>query len=77
MKESKTCPKCQGSSIFTDAGMSKRGERCYLPVSSWSKLFLDVYVCADCGFVEEYLSDSELTDLKSMSKLRENWKKHG
>lgn len=76
MKDSKICPKCQGNSIYTDASLSKAGDRCYFPISSWSKLFVDVYVCTDCGYVEEYVSERELKDQKTMDKLRENWKKH-
>lgn len=76
MKESKICPKCQGSSIFTDAGTTKGGDRCFLPISTWSKLYIDVYLCADCGYIEEYAAKDELKDQKKMGKLRENWKKH-
>lgn len=76
MKTSKICPKCQGTAIYTDAGMSKSGDRSYLPISSWSKLFLDTYVCQSCGFVEEYARDTDLKDEDKMKKLRENWKRN-
>jgi len=76
MKEHKYCPKCQGTEIYTDAGLTKRGDRCSLPVSSWTKLFVDTYLCANCGYIEEYVTSGELRDEKALSKLRENWKRH-
>jgi hypothetical protein len=75
MKETKICPKCQHTEIYTNAGMSKSGERGYIPISSWSKLFFDVYLCVACGYVEEYISDEDLKNEKSMEKIRGNWKK--
>lgn len=75
MKESKMCPKCQGTEIYCDAGMTKSGERGYIPVSSWSKMFLDVYLCITCGYLEEYMQESDLKTEKIRAKLKENWRK--
>lgn len=75
MKEKKICPKCQGTEIYTNTGLSKSGERGYVPISTWSKLFFDVYLCISCGYVEEYVSDADLKNEKSMGKIKENWRK--
>lgn len=76
MKENKCCPKCQGKEIYTDAGLPKGGDRCFLPVSNWSKIFIDTYICANCGYIEEYAKPSDLNNEKVLRKLRENWKIH-
>lgn len=75
MKDRKECPKCGGTDIYCNTGMSKSGERGYVPISSWSKLFFDIYLCASCGYVEEYISKEDLKNEKVLSKLKENWRK--
>lgn len=75
MKESKCCPKCNGTEIYTDRGLAKRGDRTSIAISSWSKLFLDTYVCLECGYLEEYVEDEYLKDPKKMAKAKENWRK--
>lgn len=76
MKRSGRCPKCDGTDIYTDAGLMKRGERCDIGISSWTKLFLDVYICRDCGFFEEYICNEDLRSEKKREKLVAEWKKY-
>lgn len=71
MKSKNTCPKCQSAEIYTDAGLSKSGDRSSIPVSSWSKVFVDVYVCLSCGYMEEYM---DFKDAAVLDKLKKNWK---
>ena len=75
MKDQKICPKCSGTEIYSNTGLSKSGERGYVPISSWTKLFFDVYVCSGCGFMEEYISKDDLQNPKVMDKLHANWRK--
>lgn len=75
MKTTQQCPKCQSKEIYTDAGLTKRGDRCSIPVTSWTKLFVDTYVCLNCGFIEEYVTGSELQNEKNLSKVRETFKR--
>lgn len=75
MKTTGTCPKCNSNSIYTDVTNMKRGDRCAIPISSWGKLFIDTYLCLDCGYVEEYICKEDLNDLKKREKLEANWKK--
>lgn len=72
MKNTKICPKCSGTEIYTTAGREKRGERSSFAVSSWNNIFIDAYVCTTCGYIEEYL---EMKDGAGMEKLKKNWKK--
>ena len=74
MKTSKSCPKCQKSEIYTNQGLTKRGDRAILPLSSFGRLFITTYICAECGYIEEYVENEELNNEKKMIKLRKNWK---
>lgn len=76
MKATGICPKCNGTEIYTDAGITKRGDRSSIGASSWTKLFVDVYICRSCGFVEEYVCSNDLDNEKKLTTLRENWKSH-
>lgn len=76
MKKDKICPKCGGHEIYTDRGLTKRGERCIVPVSMWAGMYVDVYLCTGCGYFEEYISEKDLADGKKMDKLRLTWKLH-
>ncbi|UKN00758.1 hypothetical protein K6119_13560 [Paracrocinitomix mangrovi] len=75
MKNSKTCPKCGGTEIYTDAGNPKRGDRTSIPITSWGKLFLAVYICAGCGYLEEYVEQDDLSNSDKMDKLKKNFNK--
>lgn len=75
MKQTHTCPKCQSKELYTNSGNVKRGERCSLPVTSWTSLFVDIYICLNCGFVEEYITDKELHNIEKMNKVKSEFKK--
>jgi len=75
MKEQKICPKCQSTEIYTDAELTKQGDRTTIAISTWTRLLLDIYICASCGFIEEYVREKDLQSESHMKKLRGNWKK--
>ncbi|MFI5172160.1 MAG: hypothetical protein ACHQFW_07190 [Chitinophagales bacterium] len=73
MKNSKTCPKCNGTEIYTNNGLAPRGDRCSIPITGWRSFVVSAYVCLRCGFVEEYMADGELNDAKLLDKLKSEW----
>lgn len=75
MKHSKICPKCQGTEIYTNAGMSKSGDRVRIPISGMVSLFTEVYICRSCGYIEEYIEPEDLNNEKKMKKLEEKFKR--
>ena len=75
MKSNAKCVKCGSTEIYTNEGQSKAGDRVVIPVSSWGRLFVSTYMCADCGYFEEYIENEHLQDPKKIAKLKENWKK--
>jgi hypothetical protein len=70
MKHSKTCPKCGSNEIYCKN--NKISDRCVIPVSTWAHILVDVYICAQCGFIEEYAED---LNSKGMTKIKTQWKK--
>lgn len=69
------CPKCSSNEVYTDNKATKRGERMIIPVSSWTRIFLDSYICISCGYVEEWIPESRLKDENLISKIKDNWEK--
>ncbi|MCG8573392.1 MAG: zinc ribbon domain-containing protein [Flavobacteriales bacterium] len=74
MKASGQCPKCQGKNIYTDDRQSKRSDRSF-GVDGWTRLFVSMYVCTDCGYLEEYIDSESLSNQKKMEKLKNSWPK--
>ena len=71
----KTCPKCNSKEIFTNEGLSSRGERSTAPLTGFTNYQIAVYVCLDCGFFEEYIKDSSLKSQKFKDVINKDWKK--
>lgn len=74
MKKTKTCPKCQGTEIYTNDGLLKRGDRSSIIISAWSSFSIAVYVCAKCGFFEEYADEISFNREKVRTALEKEWK---
>ena len=69
------CPKCHSQEVYVGIDvLPKSGPfgSNSIPVSIMSIAALDNYVCAQCGYLERYVADSE--KLKEISK---KWKKAG
>ena len=75
MKKTKTCPKCHGTEIFSNEGMLKRGDRTSIVVSAWTTFSITVYVCAKCGFLEEYADETSFNREKVLTALEKEWKR--
>lgn len=62
-----TCPKCLSESVYSGASIPlKKGPfgSNSIPISLTSVAALDNYVCAECGYLESYVSNKErLTEL--------------
>ena len=74
-----TCIKCSGANVYTNARLTPRGERTFMAGDDSGKmsrrLFIEVVVCADCGYFEEYVIPQDLSDEKKMERLKSSWKK--
>ncbi len=74
MKTTKKCPKCQSNEIYTNID-EQHGYRTKLGIDGWKSFSIDSYVCMQCGYLEEYLSDEDFKDQKKKAKLMEHWTK--
>jgi C4-type Zn-finger protein len=70
-----TCPVCGSNEVYTDRTSVKRGERMIIPITGWSRIFLDVYVCISCGYFKEFIPEKVLKDEKKIEKIKSNWKR--
>lgn len=68
------CPICNSNEIYCDNGLPKHGERMNLIISSWKQIFLDTYICINCGHFEEFINKPDLDD-STKEKIRSKWKK--
>lgn len=55
MKQTGKCPKCGARQVYFRE--LKNGERCYIHLPSRPYLYIDAYICGQCGYLEEYITD--------------------
>ncbi|HEY1014042.1 MAG TPA: hypothetical protein VGE07_15120 [Herpetosiphonaceae bacterium] len=53
-----TCPQCQGTAVHVIDGSTLTGAN-RIPVSAFGHASLNRYICADCGFTQEWMEDPE------------------
>ena len=70
------CPKCNSAEIYTTKGIKRTfGARSMLPVSSINRIFLDTYICVDCGYFVEILRKKDLENKKIILSIKKKWNK--
>ncbi len=62
------CPKCGGTEIRTNRGNAHQTDHHYLGSVGITGIRCHVYVCTDCGYLEDYV------DRDALAKIREKWK---
>lgn len=72
MKTTGKCPKCGCTEVYTDTELPRRGERALLAISGWGQAYVHNYICASCGYLEEYI---EISDSKKLDKIKSEWSK--
>lgn len=75
MKLTGTCPKCQSNEVYAELGAFKRGERGSIPLGNWTHFYVDMYICTQCGYLEEYMTKDDLENTKKLEKLKKIWQK--
>ena len=74
MKNTKICPKCGGKDIFVVdgyAGAYGRGDNIDSGLTIFSSIPVDRYVCAGCGFSEEWIRTEDIARTRSSRHARE------
>jgi len=78
MKNTGTCPKCNSTEVYTNSNLPSRGDRSVMAGGGGSmsgRLFIDVVLCTECGYFEEYVRPEDLANEKKMEKLKGSWRK--
>ena len=73
-----TCVKCGGNEVYSNENLPSRGDRSNVPGHDGrnsSALWINTFVCIECGYFEEYLRDDVLADEKRINRVKLNWKK--
>ena len=67
MKNTKTCPKCNSKIILRkDGGTGKYGggNIIHTGITAFSYVNVNRYICADCGYTEEWIDKKDLQKLE-------------
>lgn len=56
MKNTRTCPKCASKRIMV---IERKTQDAYIPTSIFSFAIVNKYICADCGFAEEWIASED------------------
>ena len=65
MKNKKICPKCNSNNIIIIPA-NKSANIIYYGKTAFSKIYVSIYICENCGFFENYIKKKE--DIIKMKK---------
>lgn len=67
MKNTRICPKCNGTEILRvdgSAGAYGTGNNIQVGLTNYSAVLVNRYVCCSCGFTEEWIDKEDIARLK-------------
>lgn len=67
MKNTKTCPKCNGTDIVKIKGSTGAygvGNNIQVGLTNFSAVLVNRYLCCNCGYSEEWIDKEDLAKLK-------------
>ena len=74
MKKNKLCPKCGGNKIVTISNDGHPdgtyGNNIMCGATTLSSVFVDRYVCCDCGYTEEWVDKNVIEKLLNSKKAK-------
>jgi predicted nucleic-acid-binding Zn-ribbon protein len=76
MKDGK-CPKCNSTQVFRGAPATLAAGEGKVHLENFktgSNLMLDSYVCANCGYVEMYVTEASKSKLPDLAKDEKFWR---
>ncbi|WP_375559747.1 hypothetical protein ACE193_18740 [Bernardetia sp. OM2101] len=71
MKQTGICPKCTSLEIYKKT--STNDPRSAISLSTLNYFVIDLHICLDCGYIEEYISEKDLLDKKKIEKVLTKW----
>ena len=76
MKNSRICPKCEGSNIVRidgKCGPYGVGNNIITGSTLFSAVGVDRYICLDCGYSEEWIDRESLGKIKESRHSKKSW----
>lgn len=74
MKNTKTCPKCGGNKILRvdgQCGVYGVGNNIPTGMTIFGAVMVNRYLCADCGYSEEWIDKDDIEKVKNYKKTHE------
>ena len=69
MKNTKCCPKCNGTDIIRiEITPGAHGFGNNIPITNFSCVKVHRYLCCDCGYSEEWIDKADIPKLKQKYK---------
>ncbi len=62
------CPKCNSFEVYVLPPKWPSNNFHKIPIDGLTLASVTQYICVDCGYVEEYVSDAS-----KLEKIRQNW----
>lgn len=69
------CPVCGSNEVYDNREKSTANHRKFILVSAIKSFVVDAYVCLNCGYFKEFISDGNMKDEKLKKKVKEKWNK--
>ena len=69
------CPVCSSTEVYDNRDKSVSNHRKFILVSAIKSFTVDAYVCLNCGYFKEFISDENIKDEKLKKKVKEKWNK--
>ncbi len=67
------CPVCGSNEVYDNRGKSAANHRKFLMISAFKSFTVEAYVCMNCGYFKEFISDEDMKNEKLKEKVKENW----
>jgi ribosomal protein L37E len=74
-----TCPECGSTQVYVGKGTESQGLRdehsIHLAIDGLNTLYLETYVCANCGYVRAFALDQDLAQIRAGIGKSKPWNK--
>lgn len=72
MKNTKSCPKCEQQNIMKIPS-NNTGEQDSIMLGILQHIYINHYVCADCGYTEQWIDNQKALDQLKQKAIKKDW----
>lgn len=69
------CPVCGSNEVYDNRGTNQTADRKYISVSAMYSFSVEAFVCMNCGYFKEFITDESMKNEKLKEKVKEKWNK--